>query len=44
LDLRVKENRDIAVARNYFSERCGKYIQDSIELVEELSKEPAESN
>ena len=44
LDLSLKENRDIAVARNYFVERCGKYIQDSIELVEELLKEPAESN
>ncbi len=36
LDLSLKENRDIAVARNYFSERCGSYIQSSIEMVEEI--------
>lgn len=40
LDLSVPENRDIAVERNYFVERCGNYIQSSIEMVEELLKTP----
>ena len=44
LDLSVKENRDVAVERRYFVERCGKYIQDSIELVERLLEEPMPSN
>lgn len=40
LDLSLQENRDIAVARNYFVERCGAYIQTSVEMVEELLKTP----
>ena len=40
LDLSLKENRDIAIERKYFIERCGKYIQDSIELLEELLETP----
>jgi C_GCAxxG_C_C family probable redox protein len=40
LDLRVPENRAIAVERKYFSERCGSYIQISIEMVEELLQTP----
>jgi hypothetical protein len=40
LDLSLQENRDIAVERNYFVERCGSYIQSSIEMVEELLKTP----
>lgn len=43
LDLNLKENRDIAVERHYFEERCGDYIQTSIEFVEDLLKTPIES-
>lgn len=43
LDLRLPENRAIAVERNYFTERCGQYIQDSIELLEEILATPKEA-
>ncbi len=40
LDLSLPENREIAIERKYFVERCGKYIQDSIELLENLLETP----
>jgi C_GCAxxG_C_C family probable redox protein len=40
LDLSLAENREIAIERKYFVERCGKYIQDSIEILEDLLDTP----
>jgi len=40
LDLSLEAQRNIAVERNYFVERCGAYIHSSIEMVEVLLETP----
>ncbi|MBW6466850.1 MAG: C-GCAxxG-C-C family protein [Brevefilum sp.] len=40
LDLSQADQRNIAIERNYFVERCGSYIQTSIKMVEVLLETP----